>query len=95
MGRERTYHAGMATAQELRETYGWMEKLENDADVTAVKLAQPGTALKDGDEYVDATSPKRGRVLSMEGETVPKGGVYIVKSETDSALWDRIGTAIR
>jgi hypothetical protein len=85
----------MATAEELRKTYAWMEKLENDGDVTSIKLAQPGTELKDGDEYVDATSPKRGRVLSMEGETVPKGGVYIVKSETDGGLWDRIGTAIR
>jgi hypothetical protein len=85
----------MATAADLRETYGWMDKLENDADVSAIKLAQPGTELKDGDQYVDATSPKRGRVLSMEGETVPKGGVYIVKSETDGGLWDRIGQAIR
>jgi hypothetical protein len=85
----------MATAADFRKTYGWMEKLENDADVAAIKLAQPGTELKDGDEYVDATSPKRGRVLSMEGEKVPKGGVYIVKSETDAGLWDRIGTAIR
>jgi hypothetical protein len=85
----------MPTAAELRKTYGWMEKLENDADVTAIELAQPGTDLKDGDEYVDATSPKRGRVLSMEGERVPKGGVYIVKSEIDAGLWDRIGQAIR
>jgi hypothetical protein len=85
----------MATAEELRKTYAWMEKLENDGDVTSIKLAQPGTELKDGDEYVDATSPKRGRVLSMEGEKVPEGGVYIVKSETDGGLWDRIGQAIR
>jgi hypothetical protein len=85
----------MASATELRERFAWMAKLENDADVTSVKLAQPGTELRDGDEYVDATSPKRGRVLSMEGEKVPKGGVYIVKSETDGALWDRIGQAIR
>ena len=77
-----------------RPTAGW-GKLENDGDVTSIELAQPGTELKDGDEYVDATSPKRGRVLSMEGETVPKGGVYIVKSATDGGLWDRIGTAIR
>ena len=95
MGSERIYDARMATAEELRERYAWMEKLENDADVTAIELAQPGTQLKDGDEYVDATSPKRGRVLSMEGEKVPEGGVYIVKSETDAGLWDRIGAAIR
>jgi hypothetical protein len=85
----------MANAAELRKTYAWMAKLENDADVTSIELALPGAELKDGDEYVDATSPKRGRVLSMEGETVPKGGVYIVKSGTDAGLWDRIGTAIR
>ena len=85
----------MATATELRERFAWMAKLENDADVTAITLSEPGKELKDGDWYVDATSPKRGRVLSMEGETVPKGGVYIVKSETDDGLWDRIGTAIR
>jgi hypothetical protein len=51
--------------------------------------------LTDGDHYVDATSPKRGRVLSMEGERVPVGGVYVVQSATDPALWDRIGAAIR
>ena len=31
----------------------------------------------------------------MEGERVPVGGVYIVKSATDEALWERIGAAIR
>ena len=72
-----------------------MGKLENDADVMSISLAQPGRQLKDGDEYVDATSPKRGRVLSMEGETEPTGGVSILKSATDAGLWDRIGTAIR
>ena len=85
----------MATPTELRERFAWMAKLENDADVDAIKLSEPGKELKDGDWYVDATSPKRGRVLSMEGEKVPEGGVYIVKSEIDDGLWDRIGTAIR
>jgi hypothetical protein len=85
----------MATAAELRKTYAWMAKLDDDADVAAIKLAQPGTGLTDGDHYVDATSPKRGRVLAMEGETVPEGGVYILESETDAGLWDRIRTAIR
>ena len=51
--------------------------------------------LTDGDLYVDATSPKRGRVNAMEGEKVPVGGVYIEKSATDDGLWDRIGEAIR
>jgi hypothetical protein len=51
--------------------------------------------LADLDEYVDATSPKRGRVISLEGEKVPVGGVYIVKSASPADLWDRIGDAIR
>ena len=83
------------TADELRARFTWMAKLENDADVTSVPLSEPGTMLTDGDTYVDATSPKRGRVHAMEGEKVPVGGVYIVKSATDDALWERIGAAIR
>jgi hypothetical protein len=83
------------TAEELRQRFAWMAKLEDDADVTAVPLSEPGTMLTDGDLYVDATSPKRGRVNAMEGEYVPAGGIYIVKSATDDALWDRIGAAIR
>jgi hypothetical protein len=83
------------TADELRERFTWMAKLENDADVTAIPLSEPGTKLTDGDMYVDATSPKRGRVNAMEGEKVPVGGVYVVKSATDEGLWERIGTAIR
>jgi hypothetical protein len=85
----------MATSVEERRTqFRWMEKL-SDEDVTAVALAEPGAVLADLDEYVDATSPKRGRVISPEGERVPAGGVYIVKSASDAALWDRIGEAIR
>jgi hypothetical protein len=83
------------TADDLRERFTWMAKLENDADVTAISLAEPGTMLTDGDHYVDATSPKRGRVLAMEGEKVPQGGVYVLESATDPGLWDRIGEAIR
>ena len=70
----------MATSvEERRAQFRWMDKL-SDEDVTAVALAEPGTELADLDEYVDATSPKRGRVISLEGERVPVGGVYIVKS---------------
>ena len=70
----------MATSiEERRKQFRWMDKL-SDEDVTAVALAEPGTELADLDEYVDATSPKRGRVISLEGERVPVGGVYIVKS---------------
>jgi hypothetical protein len=84
----------MSTVEERRERFRWMENLSDD-DVGAVALAEPGTQLADLDEYVDATSPKRGRVVSLEGERVPEGGVYIVKSASDAGLWDRIGEAIR
>jgi hypothetical protein len=83
------------TADELRQRFTWMAKLEDDTDVVAIPLAEPGTMLSDGDHYVDATSPKRGRVLAMEGEQVPAGGVYVLESATDAGLWERIGTAIR
>jgi hypothetical protein len=83
------------TAEELRARFTWMAKLEDDADVGAIALSEPGTMLTDGDHYVDATSPKRGAVLAMEGEQVPVGGVYILQSATADALWERIGVAIR
>jgi hypothetical protein len=89
-----TIPAMATSADERRTQFRWMEKL-SDEDVTAVTLAEPGTELADLDEYVDATSPKRGRVISLQGETVPVGGVYIVKSASPAELWDRIGEAIR
>jgi hypothetical protein len=82
------------SVEERRTQFRWMDKL-SDEDVTAVPLAEPGTDLADLDEYVDATSPKRGRVVSLEGERVPDGGVYIVKSASPPELWERIGEAIR
>jgi hypothetical protein len=84
----------MTIATDRREQFTWMSKLSDD-DVVVVALAEPGVTLADGDQYVDATSPKRGRVTSLEGERVPVGGVYIVKSAIEPALWDRIGEAIR
>jgi hypothetical protein len=85
----------MATSiEERREQFLWMGEL-SDEDVAAVPLAEPGTELADLDEYVDATSPKRGRVISLEGERVPVGGVYIVKSSSSPELWERVGEAIR
>ena len=63
--------------------FRWMDKL-SDEDVTAVSLAEPGTELADLDEYVDATSPKRGRVISLEGETVP-GGRRLHRQEREPA----------
>jgi hypothetical protein len=85
----------MATSvEERRAEFRWMDEL-SDEDVAAVQLAEPGTTLADLDEYVDATSPKRGRVTALEGERVPVGGVYIVKSASSPDLWERIGEAIR
>ena len=55
---------------ERRAQFRWMDKL-SDEDVTAVSLAEPGTRLADLDEYVDATSPKRGRVISHRQEREP------------------------
>ena len=47
----------MATSVEKRrKQFLWMEKL-SDEDVAAVSLAEPGTALADLDEYVDAQAP--------------------------------------
>src|SRR3954452_6276555 len=89
------YDSAMTTSvDERRGEFPWMGKM-SDEDVTAVALAEPGTELADLDEYVDATSPKRGRVISLEGERVPVGGVYIVKSASAPELWERIGEAIR
>jgi hypothetical protein len=82
------------TVDKRRKQFLWMEKL-SDEDVAAVPLTEPGAELTDLDQYVDATSPKRGRVTSLEGERVPVGGVYIVKSASPPELWDRIGEAIR
>ena len=85
----------MDTAVERRARFRWMDKIENDAAVLAIPLAEPGTELADGDQYVDATSPKRGRVTSLEGERVPVGGVYIVRSAVDADTWEQVGAAIR
>jgi hypothetical protein len=72
--------------------FGWMAALQ-DGERAGVAYAEPGTMLDDGDWYLDATSPKRGPVLAMEGEKVPVGGVYIVRSSTGDALWDRLQAA--
>jgi hypothetical protein len=49
--------------------------------------------LDDGDWYVDATSPKRGPVLALEGEFVPKQGLYIRRSKVGEDLWGRVTLA--
>ena len=74
--------------------FGWLDVLD-DGERGGVVYSEPGEMLDDGDWYLDATSPKRGPVLAMEGEKVPVGGVYIVKSASPADLWDRIGEAIR
>ena len=76
----------------MSREFGWMAPLD-DGERGAVAYAEPGTMLDDGDWYLDATSPKRGPVLAMEGEHVPAGGLYIVRSQVDGALWDRLQAA--
>ena len=49
------------------EGFAWMAPL-SDEELAAVVYSHPGEELDDGDWYVDATSPKRGPVLALEGE---------------------------
>jgi hypothetical protein len=72
--------------------FGWMGPLDAGERGT-VAYAEPGTMLDDGDWYLDATSPKRGPTLAMEGEKVPAGGVYILRSQIPPGLWDRLQAA--
>jgi len=72
--------------------FAWQSSLD-DAERAAVAYAEPGTMLDDGDSYLDATSPKRGVVLAMEGERVPDGGLYILRTAAPAALWDRLEAA--
>jgi hypothetical protein len=72
--------------------FGWMSPL-TDAERASVQFSDPGAMLDDGDWYIDATSPRRGPVLAMEGETVPIGGVYIRKSHVTDEVWQRLQLA--
>jgi hypothetical protein len=75
--------------------FSWLSPLD-DGERASLTYAEPGTMLDDGDWYIDATSPKRGPVLAMEGEQVPKGGVYVLRSSLASdALWERLQQAAR
>ena len=76
----------------MSHQFGWMAPLD-DGERGAVAYAEPGTMLDDGDSYLDATSPKRGVVLAMEGERVPDGGLYILRTAAPAALWDRLEAA--
>jgi hypothetical protein len=69
--------------------FGWLAPL-TDAERAAVQYSEPGERLDDGDLYLDATSPKRGPVLAMEGEQVPVGGVYIRRSRVGEELYARL-----
>jgi hypothetical protein len=72
--------------------FGWLQVLD-EGERASIVYSEPGEALDDGDNYLDATSPKRGSVLAMEGEIVPAGGVYIRKSKTSDELWSRLQAA--
>jgi hypothetical protein len=72
--------------------FGWLDVLD-DGERGGVVYSEPGEMLDDGDWYLDATSPKRGPVLAMEGEKVPVGGVYIRKSKVGEPLWTRLQLA--
>ena len=72
--------------------FGWLDVLD-DGERANVVYSDPAEALDDGDWYLDATSPKRGPVMAMEGEIVPAGGVYIRKSKVPEALWGRLQLA--
>ena len=62
------------TAEELRQRFTWMAKLEDDADVIAIPLSEPGTMLTDGDSLRRRDEPEaRAASSSMEGEFVPAG----------------------
>lgn len=72
--------------------FSWLGPLAA-SETSQIAFSSPGTALADGDWYLDATSPKRGAVLAMEGEIVPQGGLYITKSSASDELWARLQLA--
>jgi hypothetical protein len=70
----------------------WLQPLTED-ERSRIIFSEAGEMLDDGDWYVDATSPKRGPVLALEGEFVPKQGLYIRRSKVGEDLWGRITLA--
>lgn len=72
--------------------FTWLAPLDG-RESAAISFSPPGEPLDDGDWYLDATSPKRGPVLAMEGERVPAGGVYIRRSRAGEELWTRLTLA--
>jgi len=72
--------------------FRWLSLL-GESEAREIRFSPPGELLDDGDWYVDATSPKRGPVLALEGEKVPVGGVYIRRSRIGEAAWQRVTLA--
>ena len=70
----------------------WLQPLTED-ERSRIIVSEAGEMLDDGDWYVDATSPKRGPVLALEGEFVPKQGLYIRRSKVGEDLWGRVTLA--
>ena len=82
----------MTSASIDPQSFSWLEPLAED-EVARVVFSPPGEMLDDGDWYLDATSPKRGPVLVLEGEFVPLQGVYVVRSKNGEELWGRLALA--
>jgi hypothetical protein len=72
--------------------FSWLQPLTED-ERSRIVFSPAGEMLDDGDWYVDATSPKRGPVLALEGEFVPKQGLYIRRSKVGEDLWGRVTLA--
>ena len=72
--------------------FSWQSPL-TESERAGVVYTEPETFLTDGDLYLDATSPRRGPVLAMEGEKVPVGGLYITRSSVQPDLWARLTSA--
>lgn len=70
----------------------WLQPLTEE-ERSRIVFSPAGEMLDDGDWYVDATSPKRGPVLALEGEFVPKQGLYIRRSKVGEDLWGRVTLA--
>ena len=70
----------------------WLQPLTED-ERSRIIFSEAGEMLDDGDWYVDATSPKLGPVLALEGEFVPKQGLYIRRSKVGEDLWGRVTLA--
>ena len=72
--------------------FSWLQPLTEE-ERSRIIFSEAGEMLDDGDWYVDATSPKRGPVLALEGEFVPKQGLYIRRSKVGEDLWGRVTLA--